>query len=212
MKTASVNFNTYQTSFKSAYPVVHWVAETNGSYAPVANLQITKKLQGKIIRILNKPLSSSNKPMLPTEQHLRAYIGSCDAGYRTNPLVRSFYNYVESNPQRFTPVSYIISGNDVEVFNNSIAKNIGETKGRSRDLRGSVYSLETEAALRHYHHGGLCFVKAPSRQIADEKGIKYILHTKFEIVRNKFGKIKDYRFIDARFLPASGPKNPIAGL
>ena len=34
-----------QPNFKATYPVVHWVAETNGSFAPVANLDTIRKLE-----------------------------------------------------------------------------------------------------------------------------------------------------------------------
>lgn len=40
----------------------------------------------------------------------------------------------------------------------------------------------------------------------------YVLHTKFEILRNKLGKIKDFIFIDARFLPEKGPESPFERL
>ena len=172
------------TNFKSTYPVVHWVAETNGSYAPVANLQIVKKLQGKIIRMLNKPLVSSTKPMEPLEQRLRAYIGVCDADYRNNPNVRSFYNRTDA-----APVSYVISGEDVGIFENNLAKNIGRAKSNAREL---------------YNREGLKFVQNNSKQIKDKNGIIYMLHTKFEIIRNRMGKIKDYKFVEARFLPSGG--------
>ena len=131
------------TNFKSTYPVVHWVAETNGSYAPVANLQIVKKLQGKIIRMLNKPLVSSTKPMEPLEQRLRAYIGVCDADYRNNPNVRSFYNRTDA-----APVSYVISGEDVGIFENNLAKNIGRAKSNARELLSKPYSPETMEAIK----------------------------------------------------------------
>ena len=45
-----------------------------------------------------------------------------------------------------------------------------------------------------------------AKQIKDQSGISYILHTKFEIIRNKLGKIKDYKLLDARFLPSNGNK------
>ena len=179
------------TNFKSTYPVVHWVAETNGSYAPVANLQIVKKLQGKIIRMLNKPLVSSTKPMEPLEQRLRAYIGVCDADYRNNPNVRSFYNRTDA-----APVSYVISGDDVGIFENNLAKNIGRAKSNARELLSKPYSPETMEAIKLYNREGLKFVQ--------NNGMMYILHTKFEIIRNRMGKIKDYKFVEARFLPARG--------
>ena len=187
------------TNFKSTYPVVHWVAETNGSYAPVANLQIVKKLQGKIIRMLNKPLVSSTKPMEPLEQWLRAYIGVCDADYRNNPNVRSFYNRTDA-----APVSYVISGDDVGIFENNLAKNIGRAKSNARELLSKPYSPETMEAIKLYNREGLKFVQNNSKQIQDKNGMMYILHTKFEIIRNRMGKIKDYKFVEARFLPARG--------
>ena len=187
------------TNFKSTYPVVHWVAETNGSYAPVANLQIVKKLQGKIIRMLNKPLVSSTKPMEPLEQRLRAYIGVCDADYRNNPNVRSFYNRTDA-----APVSYVISGDDVGIFENNLAKNIGRAKSNARELLSKPYSPETMEAIKLYNREGLKFVQNNSKQIQDKNGMMYILHTKFEIIRNRMGKIKDYKFVEARFLPARG--------
>ena len=187
------------TNFKSTYPVVHWVAETNGSYAPVANLQIVKKLQGKIIRMLNKPLVSSTKPMEPLEQRLRAYIGVCDADYRNNPNVRSFYNRTDA-----APVSYVISGDDVGIFENNLAKNIGRAKSNARELLSKPYSPETMEAIKLYNREGLKFVQNNSKQIQDKNGMMYILHTKFEIIRNRMGKIKDYKFVEARFLPSRG--------
>ena len=187
------------TNFKSTYPVVHWVAETNGSYAPVANLQIVKKLQGKIIRMLNKPLVSSTNPMEPLEQRLRAYIGVCDADYRNNPNVRSFYNRTDA-----APVSYVISGDDVGIFENNLAKNIGRAKSNARELLSKPYSPETMEAIKLYNREGLKFVQNNSKQIQDKNGMMYILHTKFEIIRNRMGKIKDYKFVEARFLPARG--------
>lgn len=190
-------------AFKSAYPVVHWVAETNGSFAPISDLVTVKKLQGKLIRILNKSLAESKKPINPTEQKVRTYIGSCDVAYRLKSIVRSFYDRITGNPQKFTPTSYIISGEDVEEFEELFAKDIGRAKGCG------INTPETGFALDNYHRRGLDFVRDGSRQIKDENGVRYILHTKFEVVRNKLGKFKDYRFLDARFLPVKGPGNPL---
>ena len=40
--------------FKSAYQVVHWVAETNGSYAPELTKVMAKKLNERIVSMLNE--------------------------------------------------------------------------------------------------------------------------------------------------------------
>lgn len=203
MNIQPIQTNQSQTNFKSAYPVVHWVAETNGSFAPISDLPTVKKLQGKFVRILNKSLGESKKPMNPTEQRVRTYIGSCDVAYRLKSVVRSFYDRITGNPRRFTPTSYIISGEDVGIFEDLYAKDIGRAKG------SGIHTPETDFALSKYHRRGLDFVRDGSRQIKDENGVQYILHTKFEVVRNRLGKFKDYRFLDARFLPAKGPKNPL---
>ena len=121
MKILQTN-NYKTTNFKSTYPVVHWVAEAGGSYAPISNLKLAKKLQSKIVRALNKPLTESKKEMKVAEQNLRAYIGRCDIDYRNQPQVRSFYNRAEANLDGSSPVVYMISGKDVEPFEEKYAK------------------------------------------------------------------------------------------
>ena len=210
MKIQPNNY-TYQntTNFKSVYPVVHWVCEANGSYAPIANLNLAKKLQGKIVRILNKPLNDTKKNIKPEEQKLRAYIGSSDIDYRNVSVVRSFYNRIKGSINKYTPVSYLISGDDVKVVNEYLTKHIGRAKEGKQDLISKPYSPELAEAIRHYNIDGLKFVQDKDKQLTDEAGFTYILHTKFEIIRNKLGQIKDYKFQDARFLPSEGTKNPL---
>lgn len=210
MKISPINYNNQNNSnFKSAYPVVHWVREANGSYAPISNLDLIKKLQGKIVRILNKPLDETKKNIKPEEQKLRAYIGSCDIDYRNISIVRSFYNRVKSSVNKYIPISYLISGDDVNIFNEHLTKSIGRAKEGKKDLISNPYSPELAEAIRHYNVDGLKFVQDKDKQISDDSGMTYILHTKFEIIRNKLGEIKDYRFQDARFLPSEGAKNPL---
>lgn len=217
MQINSINNFSYKNqardvNFKSTYPVVHWVAETNGSYAPVANLGIVKKLQGKIVRILNKPLVESKKPLDLTEQRLRAYVGSCDVDYRKTPKVRSFYNSSTGSVDKYSPVSYLISGPNVEKFEDYLAKDIGRAKREAMETIASAYSSKTIDAIKLYNQKGLDFVNDAKNCIKDKNGMRYILHTKFEIIRNKLGKIKDYRLVDVRFLPAQGKDNPLEKL
>ena len=40
MKLQPVNIQNQKPNFKSAYPVTHWIAETNGSYASIGNLNL----------------------------------------------------------------------------------------------------------------------------------------------------------------------------
>ena len=208
----SIQNKTQGVNFKSTYPVVHWVAEANSSYAPVANLDIVKKLQGKIVRVLNKPLSEITKPLNIAEQKLRAYVGASDIDYRNLPKVRSFYNRFSGSVDKYSPVSYVISGANVDDFETYLAKGIGKAKHNAKELLNNPYSPETVEAIKLYNRKGLDYVNDYRNSIKDDKGMRYILHTKFEIVRNKLGKIKDYRLVDARFLPAQGKGNPLEKL
>lgn len=214
MKILSTNNNySNSTGFKSTYPVYHWVAESNGSYAPISNLKLAKKLQGKIIRILNKPLDESKKCMNPVHQNLRAYIGRCDADYRTNAVVRSFYNREEANLEGNSPVVYALSGDTLQEFEDSLAKIIGTKKHEAISLGRDAHSPEAIEAIKSYNTNGLAFVNDLNKRIKDKiSGMTYALHTKFMIIRSKSGKIKDYQFVDARFLPEKGPNSPFERL
>ena len=198
-------------TFKSAYPVAHWVAETNGSFAPVANLDTIKKLQGKLVRALNKT-KNDKTPTAKIAKPIQNYIRTKDADYNKVPRVRSFYNRVAKYDQAFEPASYIISGTDVKNFEETLAKNIGREKSRAKEFLNFPYSYDALAAIELYNNKGLEYVKKDSKQIKDENGIPQILHTKFEIVRNRLGKITDFKLLDIRFLPAKGNKNPLERL
>lgn len=240
--TAPTNqINNYNT-FKSVYPVVHWVAEANGSYAPIANLKLVSAFQEKIISCLNsnpiltpkeiKELTKAKKKVqkeiltadaeklsvtdlkkiidIPS-QYLRAYIGGCDAGYRTctsrKNKVRSFYDRVTKDSSGYIPVSYIISGEHVADFN----RKFGEEIGRSIRQYGKD-SEEVKKAKSKYNHKGLDYVKDYTRRKKDEQNRTQVLHTKFEVVRNSDGEFTGYRFVDARFLPEFGPESPFEKL
>ena len=48
------NYSTPQNlQFKKAYPVVHWLAETNASYSPQIELKVAQEFNENIIRRLN---------------------------------------------------------------------------------------------------------------------------------------------------------------
>ena len=199
-------------TFKSTYPVAHWITEANKEYALVSNIQLVKKLQGKLIRVLNKSLIKNPKDFNSFEQTIRAYFGSVDADYRCVPCVRSFYNRGINSPDKFIPTSYIISGKDVTEFEKRFAKNIGKAKAQAKYIQNKFYSEDALRAIQIYNLKGLEFVQDNAKQIKDQSGISYILHTKFEIIRNKLGKIKDYKLLDVRFLPSMGAKNPLERL
>ncbi len=192
-------------NFKSTYPVVHWVAETNGSYAPAVTLELTKKLQSKLVRTLNKQDGKLDEVAM----RVRQYLKDSDKDFRLLSKVRSFYDKYAPYCKKFEPISYMISGKDVALFEERATKDIGKTKSVAKNILGTPYSAESKAALRNYVLQGMEFIKNKVRKIKDSKGMTYSLHTKFEVVRNRNGKIKDYRLLDVRFLPDKGPQNPI---
>ncbi len=53
------NYNYKSTNFKATFPVVHWVAEANGSYAPVAIKSTVEDFQVRILEFLGKPLKKT---------------------------------------------------------------------------------------------------------------------------------------------------------
>ena len=207
------NYQYQQTNFKSTYPVVHWVAESNGSYAPISNLKLVKRLQSKIVRALNKSLEDSKKSMNVAEQNLRAYAGRCDIDYRNSPQVRSFYNRTEANLDGSSPIAFMITGKDIEPFEEKYTKNIGVAKNEGIKKLNTPHSPDAKLAIDFYNQNGLDFVNNPQSRIkSSQTGMTYVLHTKFQIIRNKLGKIKDFKFIDARFLPEKGPESPFEKL
>ena len=51
--TNHLGFQNQNPQFKSVYPVVHWVAETNGSYAPALTEKLSRTLNRKLVSMLN---------------------------------------------------------------------------------------------------------------------------------------------------------------
>ena len=241
MKISASNYQINNTNFKSVYPVVHWVREANGSYAPVSKIKYVQAFQEKLICYLNsnplltpKEIKELTKAKLKAEkeiitdgeekisvdslkkiidipsQYLRAYISSCDDGYR-NALrgnkVRSFYDRVTSSSNDFIPTSFVLSGEDAKEFN----KRFGEEIGRATKIYGKD-SDEVKKAKWKYNNEGLKFVNNYLRRKKDANGRTQVLHTKFEIVRNNEGEITGFKYIDARFLPEFGPESPFEKL
>ncbi len=200
-----VRFNQPTINFKSAYPVVHWVAETNGSYAPALSLELVKKLQGSLVRVLNK----TDKPLNPVQSKVKEYIKTKDRDYGKISVVRSFYDRKGANGTNFKPIAYMISGKDVDRFNKDLGEEIGRSKGFSIQRIGNPYSAEAKIAIENYMRGGLKFVNNLANRLKGKDSETYVLHTKFEIERNRAGKIKGYRLVDARFLPEKGKDSPI---
>ena len=194
--------------FKAAYPVYHWVAETNGSYAPVIDAKLTKSLQRTLVSVLNKTKKASYGYL----ERIANRVSERDKDYKRMNLVRSYFNKkggYKKDSNKFLPISYLISGNDVDLFEQFYAKSIGTAKAISPRKNGRLSSAESQIAIENYKIGGLNFVNSKDKRIVDENGMEYALHTKFEVVRGKkSGKVNGYRLVDVKFCPQKGSENP----
>ncbi len=192
----------YSTQFKSGFPVVHWVRETNGSYAPALTQELNVKLQKSVVRLLNSQGSKLKPEKLSLMEYVKRVVAGRDKDYATNPVVRSFYNsYGGWDGQKFEPIGYILTGRHAEHMTETLGKPIGKAKS---DV---PQSAEVNIALGDYFKRGLSLVKRLASFFKTDK-THYGLHTKFEVIRSRTGKIKEYRLLDLKFCPTEGPNNP----
>ena len=242
------NYSYQQRSFKTTYPVVHRIV-SNGTYIPVSDHEIIKKLQGKLIRTLNSNWNKifrsldkdvqqnvmnwtssasleSIRPVLQlpkTEKEalaiFRGRFGFYDTDYAYAPIsniktgktdkqnaaqqrVRSFYNREKGLLDGRYYLTYMISGKDIQPFEQDLAKNIGKTKHDGITMFENAYTQEAKDAIDLYNKNGLEYVNAPEHRLKSKTtGMTYILRANFEPIKNKAGKIKDYKFISAKFVP-----------
>ena len=202
-----------RTTFRSAYPVVHWLAESNGSYAPVMSLELTQKLQRKLVTIMNSSLEKSPVARQNMISSVQKFVSQWDKDYSKLAHVRSFYDKKGGWTGRgFAPFAYLLTGADSMDFEEKLAKPLGELKSQAPKVNGKPCSAELHMALRNYCVNGLDYVKSCAQKFTDADGMRYGVHTKFEIKRNKKGEIKDFEFRGIGFCPESGEKNPFVRL
>lgn len=116
--------------------------------------------------------------------------------------VRSFYNREKSLIDGRYYLAYMISGKDIQPFEDNLAKNIGKSKHEAISANNDPYSLEAKEYIDFYNRNGLEFVNDMQHRLKSKTtGMTYVLRANFEPVFNKYGKIKDYKFISAKFIP-----------
>ncbi len=192
----------YSTQFKAGYPVVHWVRETNGSYAPALTHELNVKLQKPLVRLLNSQMKKVKPDKLALMEYVKKVICAKDKDYSQNPIARSFYNSQGGwNNQSFEPIGYLVTGRHAEHMTETLGKPIGKAKSEAPQ------GAEVNIALSDYFKRGLTFVKKLASGFKTNR-THYSLHTKYEVIRTKTGKIKEYRLIDIKFCPTEGSENP----
>ena len=199
----SIINNRQTPQFKSAYPVYHWVAGESGKYAPVVTEELTRKLQRKLIGILNKSVVKTSPKLTLLKERLTKYLSDIDVDFRQNPIVRSFYSHkMPEHRMLKEAISYLISGKDIKIFEDNFAKDIGRYKA------DAPYSAELNDALDTYKKSGMYYVGEKAKKFKIN-GEKVALHTKFKEIKNRKGKTIDYQLLDIRFCPDKGTETPI---
>ena len=209
-------------SFKSAIPIYHWTRESNGFYRVVENKKIIEILQEKLVEAFNRP----HKPDHPIEikkaiKTLRddiyydLRIKYNDKTNKKHTPTRSFYNDNggwNHNLTIFKPISYLITGCDVDYFNNNFAKPLGKARAEYKYLKDGASLANLKMARHNYMVNGLNFVNDEKHQFKDINGAPCGIHTKFDVIRNSNGEIIGYKFVDMKFLPEKGSSNPFKRL
>ena len=141
---------TQQTNFKAAYPVIYWVKDASKQAgtqsAPTITEGLTSKLQGKLVRYLNRTFSKSDPQKVTLMGKAFSFLRSWDRDYGNYPIVRSFYNpSAGSQKEGLKPIAYLLTGKDVEIFENNYAKDIGRTKANSPVIGSNTTTPSTSS-------------------------------------------------------------------
>lgn len=228
----SSNRKSDNTQFKSVYPVVHWIAESNGSYAPELTKDMAKKLNERIVSMLN-----ANSSEIASEiRNIQEAIKIKNSGVKK--VVKKSLNQLtkELNELNLTlRVKSYIARCDKSYSNNSIARgfynknggiknnsheavayiatsddvlyfeDLGKQIGRARSA-GDFFA--EEKARKNYHDKGLEYARKRSNSYRLSTQEPAELHVKLEAVRGNTGKKERYNIVDMRFFPKEGPNNP----
>ena len=164
-----------QTNFKAAYPVIYWVKDAGKEIskdAPTISKDLTEKLQRKLVGYLNRTFSKSDPQKVSLMGKAFSFLRGRDRDFSTYPIVRSFYDTsTGSQKEGIKPIGYLLTGKDVEVFENNFAKPIGRNRANSPIIDGKPRSAELNIALDDYYTKGLNYVKNRSAQFCNKEGM-----------------------------------------
>ena len=222
-----------QPQFKSVYPVVFWVAEKGGSYAPVITRDFSKTLATKFVNILNYSRKEINDMMVKIEntrqetgltnynglrklkleiaQRVKNFISRFDAdyakqnkSYNIRPHTRAFTTSGGLVNGRYLPTAYLITGEDAYFFDRTYGRPIGVSRSRGGNR---FKSAELERALADFWTQGFNYVKNGAKNFKIN-GEPSELHVKVDTIRARTGNIKGYNVTGVGFFPQEGAKNP----
>ena len=206
----SIKKQEQKLSFKKAYGVVHWVGESNASYAPVKSFELAKTLQTMLVKMLNR--SSRLKANSVNDVAIK-YLAGKDTDYGNENgigMVRTFNDRqggVNHYSGKYFPFSYLFTGGDAYQFEETYGKPLGRAKANSPERYGRPESAELQIARSNYNMAGWEYVNDPNKKLIID-GKEQELHTRFEVVRDKKGEIKGYNLVGIEMAPVKGEENP----
>lgn len=95
------NYQIKQNNFKSTFPVVHWVAEAGGSYAPVAEKEVVEGFQVKILEFLRKSINKTLTEVKKLEEKKNKKNISEKELKDINRKLKSLYEILDVPAQKF---------------------------------------------------------------------------------------------------------------
>lgn len=179
------------TSFKGAY---HTYFFTTDGRRIVSDENMKKCLHYVEAHLNNsKRVKEHNKELIETMKFGNklpdgSYSGG-DYDYYNIPKIRAVF---DSSKKRYQGFVSIITGHDVDIFNNKFGKPIGKAKRVSRERTGSMYSsFETCEALKQYNRMSTDYVDSHA---VYKDGKRQAFGVYFTPVYNKKGNLKGFEY------------------
>lgn len=108
-----------QISYKATFPVVHWVAEVNGSYAPIAQKRVVEQFQIKLIEFIKANLKKTYTDIQKLESKLNKKHISEKERINIKRKLKSLYELLDVPAQKLRAY---LAGIDIDYRNKSTAR------------------------------------------------------------------------------------------
>ena len=135
----SQNYNR-QINCKAAFPVVHWVAEVNGSYAPIAQKEVVEGFQARLINFINANLKKIYTDIKKLEVQKDKSNLDPKEKKRIERKIKSLYEILDVPAQRLR--GYLASA-DIDYRLNSVARSFYNVVHGSTDSPSSTAYIIT---------------------------------------------------------------------
>ena len=174
-------------SFKGYIPITYFAKNSlDGEYNQITQKDNIRKCQSFVVRNLNRTAKN-----LKDENFINLYAAK-DKDYRETPSVCSVYDLN-------MPVVYMVTGKDVYKVK-TLARPIGKAKSESIYKTGHSKSFEAKNTVNTYFKEVKKFLNRSCKQVSTDDGKKLALRVYFDPQYTKKGKIKSFKYADAKFI------------